>query len=293
MKKENAIKKLSAHRWVSKLTLLLVGSVVYAASIGLFLDPNHLSAGGVAGVAQIASEFLPVGTGILVLVMNLPVLALGWWKFGRRFFILTALVLLTSSPLIDLFSMFPLTEDRVLAALGGGVLLGTGMGLLFRAGASSGGLDIITKVVRLRFPHLKTGVIFFVLDAIIIGASALVFGGLDVALYATVGILVSTFIMNYVLYGSDEARMVYIISNEPEKVAELLVLNLNLGGTFLNGYGAYTGKEKKVLMCVMRPKQLPAARELAASVDPGAFLIVAGVSAVFGEGFKAHNAEEL
>jgi uncharacterized membrane-anchored protein YitT (DUF2179 family) len=167
------------------------------------------------------------------------------------------------------------------------------MGMLFRAGASSGGLDIITKVVRLRFPHLKTGAIFFVLDAIIIGASALVFGGLDVALYATVGILVSTFVMNYVLYGSDEARMVYIISNEPEKVAELLVLDLNLGGTFLNGYGAYTGKEKKVLMCVMRPKQLPAARELAASVDPGSFLIVAGVSAVFGEGFKAHNAEEL
>ena len=147
-------------------------------------------------------------------------------------------------------------------------------------------------VVRLSFPHVKTGVIFFVLDAIIIIASAVVFGGLDVALYATIGILVSTLVMNYVLYGSDEARMVYNVSNDPQQTANLLLEKLNLGGTFLNGYGAYTGKERKVLMCVMRPKQLPAARELAASVDPNAFLIVAGVSAVFGEGFKAHNSEE-
>jgi uncharacterized membrane-anchored protein YitT (DUF2179 family) len=206
---------------------------------------------------------------------------------------MTGYVLVVSSPLMDLFYAYPLTADPVLAAVAGGALLGLGMGILFRAGASSGGVDIITKVLRLRFPHIKTGVIFFVLDAIIIVASAVVFGGLDVALYATIGILVSTFVMNYVLYGSDEARMVYIVSNDPQQTANLLLEKLNLGGTFLNGYGAYTGKEKKVLMCVMRPKQLPAARELAASVDPNAFLIVAGVSAVFGEGFKAHNSEDL
>ncbi len=293
MKHDTHVQRLSARQWATKLFLVVVGSVLYAASIGFFLDPNHLSAGGVAGVGQIVSEFVPIGTGILVLLLNVPILFLGLWKFGFRFFALTGLTLLISSPLIDVFAMHPLTEDRVLAAIGGGALLGVGMGVLFRAGASSGGLDIITKVIRLGVPHLKTGVIFFALDAVIIGASAIVFGGLDVALYATVGILISTFVMNYVLYGSDEARMVYIISNEPQKTADLLLEKLDLGGTFLNGYGAYTGKEKKVLMCVMRPKQLPAARELAASVDPSAFLIVAGVSAVFGEGFKAHNAEEL
>lgn len=293
MKHDTHVQRLTARQWATKLFLVAVGSVLYAASIGFFLDPNHLSAGGVAGVGQILNEFVPVGTGILVLLLNFPILFLGLWKFGPRFFALTGLTLLISSPLIDVFAMHPLTEDRVLAAIGGGALLGVGMGVLFRAGASSGGLDIITKVIRLGVPHLKTGVIFFALDAVIIGASAIVFGGLDVALYATVGILISTFVMNYVLYGSDEARMVYIISNEPQKTADLLLEKLDLGGTFLNGYGAYTGKEKKVLMCVMRPKQLPAARELAASVDPSAFLIVAGVSAVFGEGFKAHNSEDL
>ncbi|MBE6579587.1 MAG: YitT family protein [Ruminococcaceae bacterium] len=286
-------KKRAVRHWANKILLTTVGAVLYAVSIGFFLDPNHLSAGGVTGIAQIVSQYLPIGTGTLSLLMNIPIMFLGMWKFGVKFFGLTAYALVLSSPLIDLFIRHPLTDDPVLAALAGGALLGVGMGVLFRAGASSGGVDIITKVIRLRFPHVKTGVIFFILDAIIIAASAVVFGDLDIGLYATIGILITTFVMNYVLYGSDEARMVYIISNEPQKTANLLLEQLNLGGTFLNGYGAYTGKEKKVLMCVMRPKQLPAAREVAASVDPGAFLIVAGVSAVFGEGFKAHNAEEL
>ena len=286
-------KKRAVRYGLKKLFMTTVGAVLYAVSIGLFLDPNHLSAGGVTGIAQILSEYLPLGTGTLSLLMNIPIMFLGMWKFGWRFFALTGYALVLSAPLIDVFVAHPLTNDPVLAALAGGALLGVGMGILFRAGSSSGGVDIITKVIRLRFPHVKTGVIFFILDAIIIGASALVFGNLDIGLYATIGILITTFVMNYVLYGSDEARMVYIISNEPQKIANLLLEQLNMGGTFLNGYGAYTGKEKKVLMCVMRPKQLPAAREVAASVDPGAFLIVAGVSAVFGEGFKAHNAEEL
>ena len=277
-----------------KFLMTTIGAVVYAASIGLFLEPLHLSAGGVAGVSQILSAFVPISTGTLIIVLNIPILLLGMWKFGWRFLGLTAYTIILSSPLIDLFLTFGgLTKEPMLAAMAGGALLGIGMGFLFRAGSSSGGVDVITKVLRLRFPYIKTGVIFFVLDAVIIIASALVFGALDLALYATVGILVSTFLMNYMLYGSDEARMVYIICSEPQAVANELLQKLDLGGTFLNGYGAYTGKEKLVLMCVMRPKQLPAAREVAASIDPNAFLIVAGVSAVFGEGFKAHNAEEL
>ncbi|MBQ3153728.1 MAG: YitT family protein [Clostridia bacterium] len=287
-------KKRAIRYALYKFLMTTVGAIIYAAGIGLFLDPMNLSAGGVAGVSQILSEFLPISTGTLILVLNVPILLLGVWKFGVKFLGLTAYTIVLSSPLIDLFASFGgLTKEPLLAALAGGALLGAGMGFLFRSGSSSGGVDIITKVLRLRFPHIKTGVIFFVLDAVIIGASAFVFGKLDLGLYATVGILASTFVMNYLLYGSDEARMVYIISNEPQAVANELLQKLNLGGTFLNGFGAYTGKEKRVLMCVMRPKQLPAAREVVASIDPSAFLIVAGVSAVFGEGFKSHNAEEL
>ncbi len=287
-------KKRALRHALYKFLMTTVGAIVYAAGIGLFLDPLNLSAGGVAGIAQIVSEFVPISTGTLIIVLNVPIMLLGIWKFGFRFFGLTAYTIVLSSPLIDLFAAYGgLTKEPVLAALAGGALLGIGMGFLFRSGSSSGGVDVITKVLRLRFPHIKTGVIFLVLDTLIIGASAVVFGALDLGLYATMGIVVSTFLMNYVLYGSDEARMVYIVSNEPQAVADALLQQLDLGGTFLNGYGAYTGKEKRVLMCVMRPKQFPAAREVVASIDPNAFLIVAGVSAVFGEGFKAYNSEDF
>lgn len=277
----------------SRLLVALAGTLIYAVGLGFFLEPNRLSAGGIAGIALLLSQVLPIGTGILILILNIPILLLGMWKFGARFLGLTIGALLISSPLIDLFASWgALTDQPLLAGLAGGALMGTGMGLLYRAGASSGGMDILTKLVHLRFPYLKTGAIYLVLDAIVVTVTGFVFRNIDLALYAGLGILVSTYLLNIVLYGSDEARMVYIISNQPEELASMLIKQ-DRGVTFLQGYGAYSGNEKKVLLCVMRPKELPYARELVASCDPNAFMIVAGASAVFGEGFKSYGAEDL
>ena len=281
--------KLGARR----LLMALAGALIYAVGLGFFLEPNRLSAGGIAGIALLVSQAVPVGTGILILILNIPVMLLGMWKFGVRFMSMTVGVLVVSSPLIDLFASWgALTEVPLLAALAGGALMGTGMGVLYRAGASSGGMDVIAKLIHLRFPYFKTGGIFLVLDSIVLAATALVFRDVDLALYAAVGILVSTYLLNIVLYGSDEARMVYIISDKPEELADM-ILKRDRGVTFLQGYGAYSGNEKKVLLCVIRPKELPFALELVASCDPNAFMIVAGASAVFGEGFKPYGAEDL
>lgn len=283
-----AWKRVAGH-----LLMALAGALIYAVGLGFFLEPNRLSAGGVAGIALLVSQVVPIGTGILILILNIPIMLLGMWKFGIRFMGMTVGVLVLSSPLIDLFASWgALTEQPVLAALAGGALMGSGMGLLYRAGASSGGMDVIAKLIHLRFPHVKTGVIFLMLDSIVVAASGVVFRNIDLALYAAVGILVSTYLLNIVLYGSDEARMVYIISDKPEELADML-LKRDRGVTFLQGYGAYSGNEKKVLLCVLRPKELPFARELVASCDPNAFMIVAGASAVFGEGFKPYAAEDL
>lgn len=281
--------KLGAKR----LLMALAGALIYAVGLGFFLEPNRLSAGGIAGIALLVSQATPVGTGILILILNIPVMLLGMWKFGVRFMSMTVGVLVVSSPLIDLFASWgALTEVPLLAALAGGALMGTGMGVLYRAGASSGGMDVIAKLIHLRFPYFKTGAIFLVLDSLVVAATALVFRNVDLALYAAVGILVSTYLLNIVLYGSDEARMVYIISDKPDELADM-ILKRDRGVTILQGYGAYSGNEKKVLLCVLRPKELPFARELVASCDPNAFMIVAGASAVFGEGFKPYGAEDL
>lgn len=285
--------KGSWKRTAKRLLQALAGALIYAVGLGFFLEPNRLSAGGIAGIALLVNQVFPIGTGILILILNVPIMLLGMWKFGVRFMGMTVGVLVLSSPLIDLFASWgALTEVPLLAALAGGALMGTGMGILYRAGASSGGMDVITKLVHLRFPYIKTGGVYLVLDAMVVTATAIVFRDIDLALYAAVGILVSTYLLNIVLYGSDEARMVYIISDNPGEIADK-ILKTDRGVTFLQGYGAYSGNEKKVLLCVMRPKELPIARELVASCDPNAFMIVAGASAVFGEGFKPHSAEDL
>ncbi len=294
-KKEKAASRILWKRAMWKLLVTVAGALIYAVGVGFFLEPNRLSAGGVAGIALLMSQTpIPIGTGIWILILNIPVLLIGMRKFGLRFLGLTILALLISSPLIDLFaSLGALTEEPMLAALSGGALMGTGMGLLFRAGSSSGGLDIVTKLMHIKYQHIKSGVIFLALDTVIILLTMAVFRDINLGLYASVAILVSSYLMNTVLYGTDEARVVYIVSDSGEDIAQALLQRQNLGATFLSGYGAYTGKEKRVLMCVMRPKQLPYARELVASVDRNAFMIVTGASSVFGEGFKSYTAEEL
>lgn len=284
----------AAKRAAFRLLMALAGALIYAVGLGFFLEPNRLSAGGVAGIALLISQVVPIGTGILILLLNIPIMLLGMWKFGVRFMGMTVGVLLISSPLIDLFASWgALTEQPLLAAMAGGALMGSGMGVLYRAGASSGGMDVLTKLLHLRFPYVKTGILYLLLDAAIVAVTAVVFRDIDLALYAAIGILVSTYLMNIVLYGSDEARMVYIICDKPEELAEQLMKKQDRGVTLLQGYGAYSGKEKRVLLCVMRPKDLPYTRELVASCDPNAFMIVAGASAVFGEGFKPYSAEDL
>ena len=280
-------------KFFRKFGLVLFGATVYAAGLGIFLDPHNLSAGGVAGIAMLLNHYFPVlGTGIFILILNIPILIFGMWRFGPKFIGFTAFVLAYSSPLIDLFAGLNLgVDDLLLNALLGGALLGAGMGFLFRAGASSGGVDILTKALHKRFPHMKMGIIHFGLDSVVLTATLIVFRQIDIVLYAVVGLVVSSYMMNMTLYGTDGARLVFIVSDKPEELSEELMRHQHLGLTYLQGYGAFTGKEKRVIMCVLRPKQLPKAREFVAQCDPHAFMIISGASAVFGVGFKQYTDE--
>lgn len=292
-KKEADKQKRKLIRW--KMLMTFFGATVYALGLGLFLTPHTLSAGGVAGIALLLNHFVPyIGTGIFILILNIPLLIFGIWKFGVKFIGATAFVLAYSSPLIDLMEKWPLgVDDLLLNALLGGALLGAGMGILFRAGASSGGIDIVTKFLHKKFPHLKMGIIHLAIDGVVLTLTLAVFREINLVLYAVVGLFVESYVMNTVLYGTDGARLVYIISDKPEQLAEELLRHQHLGLTYLQGVGAFTGKEKKVLMCVLRPKQLPKCREFVASCDPKAFMIISGASAVFGVGFKRYDAEEV
>lgn len=273
---------------------ILLASLLYAAAIALFLDPNQLAPGGVSGIAIIVNHLTRLPTGTLILMMNVPLLALGMWKLGWRFVLETLIAVVASSLFTNLLSpLGPLTRDPLLAACAGGALLSVGMGLLFKLGATSGGTDILIRVIKLKYKHLKTGSLFLLTDCCVIAASALVFRNVDLALYAAIATVVSSFCLDLVLYGRDEAKLVYLITDHDKAVSRRLLQELEIGVTYLQGQGAYTRDDKRVILCAMQKRLLPRVQEIAMEEDPYAFLIVTSASEIFGEGFKDISAPRL
>ena len=273
--------------------MITIFSFTYAAGISLFLDPNKLAPGGVSGISIMLSRITPIPTGTWILLLNIPILGLGLWKFGLKFLISTVYCTIVSSAFTNMLAGFgALTTDKVLAAAGA-ALMAVSMGMILKAGATTGGVDIIVKVLRLRYRHLKTGNLYLIMDAIVVTLSGIMFHNLEIALYAAVAIFISSVVLDTVLYGKDGAKMIYIISDHPDRITDRLLEDLDIGVTSLKGEGAYSGKEKKVLMCVTRKPLAPKAQQIVKEEDPEAFMIVSDATEIFGEGYKSYFSERL
>lgn len=284
----------SFRRRVFDYLIITAASFIYAMAVSLFLDPNLLAPGGVTGIAIILNRVIGLETGTWMLLINVPILAVGAWKFGLRFIFSTMYcTAMTSFFTNRLIPYGPLTVDPLLAALVGGALIAVALGLVFKAGATTGGTDIIIKLLRLRFPHLKTGSLFLITDAIIVTGSAFVFKDVDVALYAGLVILVNSLLLDLVLYGRDSAKLLFIISDRPDKIVTRLLEELDIGVTYLSGSGAYSGKDKNVIMCVIKKPLSPKAEEIVREEDPLAFTIVTNATEIFGEGYKSIFSEKI
>lgn len=284
----------------SALTLLLeaffilAGSAMYAAGVVLFLEPNHMVPGGVGGLSVIISYFSGIQTGTLVFLINLPLFALAFWKLGARFVWRTVIAVGLSSAFMNLLEPIgAVTQDPLLASFAGAGLIAVGLGIIFRARATTGGTDIVARLMKLRFPHVKTGIFILILDALVIAGSFLVFGNLDRALYSSLSVVLQAFLFDQVLYGSDSAKLVYIVSDKQDEIIRLFLKELNVGVTSIPAKGTYTGKDRTVLLCAMHRKTLPHARAMLRSVDDNAFFIVTPATQIFGEGFLRHDREEL
>ena len=287
------MKKTTLHP-ILRYALILAASLVYAAAIALFLDPNQLAPGGVSGIAIILNRLTHLPTGTLTLMMNIPLLALGMWKLGWRFVLSTLTAVVSSSLFTNLLAPYgPLTDDRLLAAAAGGAMMAIGIGMLFKLGATSGGTDILIRVIKLKYKHLKTGQLFLATDCCVIAASALIFHDIDLALYAAMATMICSFCLDLVLYGRDEAKLVYLITNQEKTIANRLMAELEIGVTYLQGQGAYTKDNKRVILCAMHKRLLPQVQEIAMKEDPCAFLIVTSASEIFGEGFKDISSPRL
>jgi uncharacterized membrane-anchored protein YitT (DUF2179 family) len=232
---------------------------------------------------------ITIEVGSLILLLNVPLLIIATWKFGWKFLISTFYAIGCTSVFTNLFTIFvknAATDDPILVALGGGALSALGIGLVFRAGGTTGGTDIVVRLLKRKQPHMKTGLLFFIVDMLVVSASVFVFRNIETAMYSAISLLTYSLVADVVLYGRDEAKLIYVITNNPEEIAETFMKELNVGATYIQAKGAYHKVDKEVIMCVLRKQKYPKAEEIVKELDPEAFLIVTSATEIYGEGYK-------
>lgn len=276
---------------------VLFGCCLFGLTFNWFLLPHDMNIGGVSGLGMAFLEFAgirSIGVGTLSVVLNLPIFAVGAWKLGKRFMIASVLGMLASSLAIDLFAWVSVPDiDPLMAALYGGVGTGLGIGIIFAAGASTGGSDIICRLLKRRFQYLQIGVITTCFDAVVAVLTGLAFRDARNALYSGVAIFVTGRVIDAVVYSFDYSKVVLVISKEYERVAKVVGKELSRGCTFLEGQGAYSGKKTKVVLTAVKKHQIADLKALIVDIDPNAFIIVQEAHQVLGDGFARYSKDAL
>ena len=273
----------------------IVGSAVFALGFALFLQPNDMNAGGISGLAQVIVEFLGVGSvGTLSIIINLPLFLLGGLKIGKRFFAGSALGMLLSSLLIDVFAAIPFPiQAPLVAALYGGVLCGLGLGVVFISGTSTGGSDILVRLLKLRMRNVPIGQISMGFDVVVVILTGLVFGNVTKALYTGIAVFVTGQVVDAVVYRFDYSKVALISSQYHEAIANEIGEKLDRGATYLHGEGSYSHRDTKVVLTAVKKQQVAELKDLVIKIDPDAFIIVQEAHQVLGDGFARHTKDSL
>ena len=273
----------------------ILGSALFAFGFSCFLMPNEISTGGISGLALVAVELLGGGSvGSLSVLINLPLFLIAGLKIGKRFFFGSLTGMLCSSALIDAFALIPMpATEPLIGALYGGVLCGLGLGAVFAAGASTGGSDIVVRLLKLRWRDVPIGQISMCFDGMVAVITGIVFRDLNKALYTGVTVFLCGKIMDAVVYRFDYSKVALIMTKEHQKIAEVIDSRLGRGATFLRGEGSYTHQELMVVLTAVKRQQITELKELVMEIDPNAFVIVQEAHQVLGDGFSRYHRNAL
>ncbi len=279
------------------LLLVVIGGVIFALGFDLFLEPAGFSCGGVSGIAMLIvyatkSKWLTVG--ILSALINIPLFFFGYRQIGKYFFFGSMVGMATTSLCFDLFKLLPVpTVEPLIACIFGGVMIGAGVGIVFLGGASTGGVDIVARLLKLKFRNFPIGKLLLAMDLCTAVATGIVYGEFNNTLYSTVTLFLSSVVLDKVVYGLDYAKVALIVSNRYEEIAKAIDEQLDRGVTLLQGQGYYIRSDKYILLSAVKRKQLAQLKELVMEIDPAAFIILQDAHQVLGDGFKRYDRNEL
>lgn len=279
-------------KWIPATVL---GSIIFAIGFAYFLQPNDMSPGGISGLSLVMVELLGFGSvGTLSILINLPLFILGGIKIGKRFFAGSLLGMLLSNVLIDLFSSFGIPPmEPLLGVLYGGVICGFGLGMVFVNGTSTGGSDILVRLLKLKYRNVPIGEISMAFDAVVVILTGLVFQDLNKALYTGITVFLCGKVVDAVVYRFDYSKVALIISREHQAIAREIGDKLDRGATFLHGEGTYSGESTKVVLVAVKKQQITELKELVMALDPNAFVIVQEAHQVLGDGFHRYSRNSL
>ena len=272
---------------------MILGAVVYALSVSFFTSPNDIAPGGVTGIATMLNHLLYIPIGTTALLLNIPLFIWGAVESGRRFILRTAIVTAIASFMIDAFGVLGIfyPGELILAAVFGGILSGTGLGLIFLRGGSTGGTDIIARNLNRRFPYISIGRIVLLSDAVVVILSAIVYGNIENALYAVIAIFTSSKLIDAVVFGlsRDNGKLMIIITSIPDEVVSVLTSKVNRGVTVLSAQGGYSHTPRGVILCAVRPHDAYRVKSAVLDADASAFMITTTATAISGLGFSKYN----
>lgn len=273
----------------------VIGTAVFAMGFSLFLEPNELNVGGISGLAMLIVEVLGIGTiGIVSVIINLPLFIIAGLRVGKKFFLGSLLGMILLSVFIDLVAILPIPEtEPLLGALYGGVFCGIGAGLVFTSGHSTGGSDIVVRLMKKKWQHIPLGFLTTAFDLAIAVLTAVVYQNLSQALYCGVTIFVTGRVLDAVVYSFDYTKVALIVTSKHEEIAYRLGKELHRGATFLNGEGSYSHKATKVVLTAVKKHQIADMKALVVEEDPNAFIIVQEAHQVLGDGFLRYNKDSL
>lgn len=298
MKSEN--KKLSLSKitsTASQWVLCVAGAFMYAAAVSLFVTPLKFAAGGLTGLGILVNYLVPyISTGVFVFAANIPLFIISWKKFGFRFIARTVFATAMVSVFIDLLSSlgekynwFFNGEEKLVGAIFGGIIAGAGLGIVFLGGATTGGLDILARLLKIKFPHFSVGRLILICDFAVVLLSGIVYKSIESILYSIIIVFLSSLAVDYIVAGRSHSKLLFILTDFHDQVTKDIIAICGRGVSVIPAKGGYTGNDKKLLMCVVRTHEVARVRNVVAKYDENPFIIITDSSEVLGQGFKAHN----
>lgn len=276
--------------------LITLFSVIFALGFNWLYVPNNIGLGGITALGQIMNFLIPaLPIGTVVLVANIPLFLLGWKFLGGSVLISSLYAMAATSILVDVFaSLFTFSPiDPILAAVFGGAITGLAIGGIFAQGATTGGTDLIARLLKLPFGWLPMGKLLMIVDLVLLASVSLVFQSLYSALYGLIALYISCVVMDWVLYGMDTSKVAYIVTVCPKEVSSAIFEQLERGVTVLHGEGAWSGEVRNVLMCAFKQRQIVTLKQIVQQCDPEAFMIVCNAHEVLGLGFGRYHQNDL